>query len=395
MEEEKEQQPEQENNGKSNLIANALGIATKFWSTKTKVIIVLIFSATLFFGLILLLLFGSVIFFFGGNSSSNGNDLSFTTIGDDSGFWWPIGSSTTTTKNGVTFASGTPAVTRISSYYGYRDKPTAGATSDHRAIDIPSSNRQSGVDNVIASASGTVIKVDNNCASARGCYVKIDHGNNIYTLYQHLAKGTTTVSVNDKVQQGQVIAKLGNTGVGTGPHLHFEVYVGGASTSNRVDPLTYVDPDNPRPVASSSSFVEGSENVQTVCLTLRAAGLPDDAVAAVMGNIYHESGFNPNAINEIDCHGLVQWCYGRKDDLLRTYGSNWNKIENQLRKIIEEINSNSYASTKKALYSSITVEEKAYKFCMLYEIPGKSICASGKRQSQARSYYNYVRNGCK
>lgn len=404
MEEEREQQPEQENSSnKANLISAALGLATKFWSTKAKIIIVLIFFATLFFGLILLLLFGSIIFFFNEDGSSDGNSLSFSQVGDDSGFWWPVGSNETTTKNGVTFASGTPALTAISSNFT-SNRCLGGTCRAHKGFDIGSGGKI-GVYNLIAIKSGTVVKaynecedngtLNNSCGGQLGNYVTIDHGNGYYSRYQHMAKDSVTVKVGDTVQQGQVIGKIGKSGRCTGAHLHFEIQVGGSTSAYAVDPLTYVDPDNPRPVSSSSSFVEGTENVQTVCLTLKASGLPDDAVAGIMGNIYHESRFDPNAINEIDCHGLVQWCYGRKDDLLRTYGSNWNKIENQLSKIVQEINSNSYASTKKALLSNITVEEKAYKFCMLYEIPDKSICASGARQSQARSYYNYVKNGCK
>lgn len=54
-----------------------------------------------------------------------------------------------------------------------------------------------------------------------GLCVKINHGFGYETLYGHLSK--TTVKVGKKVQRGDVIAKTGNTGLSTGPHLHYEV----------------------------------------------------------------------------------------------------------------------------------------------------------------------------
>lgn len=123
----------------------------------------------------------------------------------------------------------------ITSYFGNRTSPTAGASSNHRGIDIGASTGTA----VYASASGTVIETE--YSSARGYYVTIDHGNNMYTRYQHLQ--TYYVSVGDKVKQGETIALSGNSGVGTGPHLHFEVHKGYPQyTVTEVDPLDYVQP---------------------------------------------------------------------------------------------------------------------------------------------------------
>ena len=65
----------------------------------------------------------------------------------------------------------------------------------------------------------------------------IDHGNGYYTAFGHLSR--FNVSVGTVVSTGQQIAVSGNTGISTGPHLHYEVYIGGRGKANRVDPLQY------------------------------------------------------------------------------------------------------------------------------------------------------------
>lgn len=123
-----------------------------------------------------------------------------------------------------------PGYKTITSYYGNRQVPIAGATSDHRAIDIgvPTGTP------VLSAGNGIVISTGYN--SARGYFVIIKHADNLYTLYQHLSK--ILVSRGQTVSTGKTIAKSGSTGVGTGPHLHFEVrksqYYG-----SEVNPLDY------------------------------------------------------------------------------------------------------------------------------------------------------------
>ena len=67
-----------------------------------------------------------------------------------------------------------------------------------------------------------------------GIYIKIKHGNTYQTAYAHLS--SVLVEVGDKVFQGQPIAKSGNTGMSTGPHLHFEVIYNGV----KKNPAKYI-----------------------------------------------------------------------------------------------------------------------------------------------------------
>ncbi len=116
----------------------------------------------------------------------------------------------------------------ISSYFGPRTSPTAGASSNHKGIDIPC---PTGSD-IVASAAGTVII--SQYSSSAGYYVMIDHGNGISTVYMHNSQ--LLVSVGQSVEQGQVIAKAGSTGYSTGSHCHFGILVNGTY----VNPLDYL-----------------------------------------------------------------------------------------------------------------------------------------------------------
>ena len=117
---------------------------------------------------------------------------------------------------------------RISSYFGPRTSPTAGASSNHKGIDIPC---PTGSD-VVASAAGTVVV--SQYSSSAGYYIMIDHGNGVSTVYMHNSQ--LVVSVGQSVEQGQVIAKAGSTGYSTGSHCHFGVMVNGTY----VNPLDYL-----------------------------------------------------------------------------------------------------------------------------------------------------------
>lgn len=114
-------------------------------------------------------------------------------------------------------------------------------TSKHRGIDMAWNSKQGGKNvPVYAADDGVVYSTKDNDKSGKswGNFVKIKHNDGTYTLYAHLRDGIK-VKNGQNVKQGDQIGNMGNTGDSKGNHLHYEVYVGGASTSNRKNPLDY------------------------------------------------------------------------------------------------------------------------------------------------------------
>ncbi|MDC1000592.1 M23 family metallopeptidase [Candidatus Marinimicrobia bacterium] len=100
-------------------------------------------------------------------------------------------------------------------------------SSLHFGIDIVSDESTP----IIAIANGIVIYSDFSRELGNG--VVIDHQNGYYSHYYHNQENF--VKKNEKIDKGMLIAKLGNTGVSTGPHLHFEIWKDGVP----IDPLTF------------------------------------------------------------------------------------------------------------------------------------------------------------
>ncbi|MBR1653667.1 MAG: M23 family metallopeptidase [Clostridia bacterium] len=156
---------------------------------------------------------------------------------------------------------------------------------------------------IYVSADGVVCATNDYDKSGQswGNYVKIDHGNSIYTLYAHLKDGIC-VTNGQEVKQGDIIGYMGNTGYSFGTHLHFEVYVGGASTSCRVDPVSmaYVYPGQKvssddantvkyyTPIVNSTIRNENKNQVEVLTeLNVRTtAGLNGGKVGFVSSGIY-------------------------------------------------------------------------------------------------------------
>lgn len=122
-------------------------------------------------------------------------------------------------KYGGKFIHPTNNVGYISSHFGYRIHPIYETTKLHTGIDIAGNDKKP----IYAVNDGIIIY-----AGAKGGYgncVIIDHKDGMITLYGHCS--TLAVSKGDIVLKGDNIARVGNTGVSTGPHLHFEVRING------------------------------------------------------------------------------------------------------------------------------------------------------------------------
>ncbi len=123
----------------------------------------------------------------------------------------------------------------ISAGFGLRDAPCAACSSNHKGIDFtPGSGYP-----ISAIADGVVSEVQVS-DSGYGNWVLIDHvvdGQVVQSGYAHMQFGSITVSVGDFVSAGQQIGAVGNTGVSTGAHLHFELRI----DETQVDPQPWLE----------------------------------------------------------------------------------------------------------------------------------------------------------
>ena len=118
---------------------------------------------------------------------------------------------------------------RLTSNFGRRKAPTRGASTYHKGVDWATPVGTA----VMASSTGSVAKAG--WGSGYGYVVYINHADGRQTRYGHLSK--VLVSQGQTVTQGQKIALSGNTGVSTGPHVHFEVLINGS----QVNPFDYLN----------------------------------------------------------------------------------------------------------------------------------------------------------
>ncbi len=162
-------------------------------------------------------------------SSSSDPDEEDETKESTSGEEEPDAEKPATSSKGMIFPIKTKGA-YISSPYGMRTHPITGEYKMHSGVDITAG----GINNepIYAAQSGEVIFAGTK--GGYGNYIIVDHGKGITTCYAHC--NSIGVSVGQQVKQGQVIGKVGSTGASTGPHLHFEVRIDGATTN----PMNYV-----------------------------------------------------------------------------------------------------------------------------------------------------------
>jgi murein DD-endopeptidase MepM/ murein hydrolase activator NlpD len=118
----------------------------------------------------------------------------------------------------------------ISMVFGQNKHPFTGQYYIHKGIDL-STYRQG--DPIVATADGQVVTVESE-QGGFGNYIIIRHKHGFYTRYAHLL--SFRVTTGQRVQQGEIIGYIGNTGLSTGPHLHYEVHIG----SDVVDPFKFI-----------------------------------------------------------------------------------------------------------------------------------------------------------
>jgi len=119
----------------------------------------------------------------------------------------------------------------MSDGWGWRNKPCAECSSDHQGVDF---NPGYGAD-VVSVMDGTVIKAE--YSGEYGVHVYIHDGFEMTTIYAHMIDGSLAVNVGDKVMQGQKLGEVGDTGLSTGPHLHFAIMMNDVL----VDPLPVLE----------------------------------------------------------------------------------------------------------------------------------------------------------
>lgn len=128
------------------------------------------------------------------------------------------------TGNGI-FTHPCPGYTYISSEFGYREQPIAGASTNHKGMDFAAPTGTP----IYAAASGTVTSAS--YSGNAGNMIVINHGNGLQTYYMHC--NSMHVRAGQTVSKGQNIGAVGSTGNSSGPHLHFQVMQNGTPVNPR------------------------------------------------------------------------------------------------------------------------------------------------------------------
>ena len=139
-------------------------------------------------------------------------------------------------ENKTDFLASIPAIQPVTnknlrsmvSGFGYRLHPIYKTYKMHTGIDFTAPTGTP----IYATGNGRVVPAPDG-ASGYGNHVVIDHGFGYKTLYAHMYK--SKVKLGQRVKRGQLIGYIGNTGLSSGPHLHYEVIKNG----NKINPINY------------------------------------------------------------------------------------------------------------------------------------------------------------
>jgi murein DD-endopeptidase MepM/ murein hydrolase activator NlpD len=128
------------------------------------------------------------------------------------------------------------ASTPVSDDYGPRSAPCSGCSTFHKGADLTAGLGAP----IHAIADGVVTEVSATDDGGLGVHAVIQHvvdGQTVSSVYGHMIVGSLLLSVGQTVTVGQQVGNLGNTGQSTGPHLHFEILLGGTEPT---DPLAWL-----------------------------------------------------------------------------------------------------------------------------------------------------------
>lgn len=297
----------------------------------------------------------------------------------------------------IYFTYPAPDCTYVSSPFGPRGYVTEGASSYHMGIDLCHPTQDSEGLPIVAAADGVVTYAGP--GDGYGNFIEIDHGNGVKTRYAHMYENTITVKEGDTVKAGQQIAKVGNAGIGTGAHLHFELRQDDTPInpqSNLFDNPT-TNPNIPSEEEYAGVSVSASQDeVAKSCYSYlrNNMGLNKAAACAVLGNMQRESAFKVDNVNEgSGAYGLIQW-YDRYDNLVsfcQEHGYQMNTVLGQMKFMEYELNSTETRGRNVLLGIPDTREgarQGAIDFDEVYERSGDSAQGVQMRSSFAVQWYD-------